>query len=683
MNPSNLFQDPISALFSASSISEAVTSWCIFVILLMAIGSGILLGRKAFQWHRKLNKAHKLISDLTTNNLTAKRLEIRQEMSQIKILGELWHEFDETLVECPTTDRVYNTIDAEFFFNNSTLGSGVSENRWHSAIPGILTAIGVLGTFLGLMLGLNSLDLNDTAEMQNSIGGLISGASVAFTTSVWGIAASLVYNIYEKIVEGSLVKKIRGFQVNIDKIFDRNLSEKSLLNIQQNTNESEKLLRVLGEQIGDKIQEGISSAIEPQLKRLADMMGDMADRQASGAEGALRSLVEEFTSKLGNAGSAQAEAMEKSATSLSLSMEKLQETIALFLKNVESQIDQLVQTNKEGKEALDDVSKKAEQFASKSENAISGLTGVTKDFTDTIEGLRAATGDLAAVHGEFETTVSNFSKNQSIASASLDKSAQAIEGASAKITNAGESFVSVLGNVTKLGLSMEKLEETIASFLDKVESQVNQLIQTNKEGKQNLDDVSRRAEQLASKSSDGISNLTEVTEDFANTIDGLRSAIGDLSEIHGEFKTTVSLFSENQSRASTSLEKSSQAIEGASTRISNAGEGFLSVSGNIQNASETIEKLTTESAKLFASIPDENKKILEQAFAQLRSQLDQHTEKIAEQFEKFSELLLGSSQNRIEQWVQETGAFCNQMTGATQAMSNVIDEIEIKLDQNK
>src|SRR5690606_21018501 len=108
--------------------------------------------------------------------------------------GPLWREFDESLVYSADKTRLSNTLDAEHFFNYHTLAYGLTSSRLLAAVPTFLTAIGVLGTFLGLTLGLKGLQINaaDVETLKDGISVMINGAAVAFMTSVWGVLLSLV-----------------------------------------------------------------------------------------------------------------------------------------------------------------------------------------------------------------------------------------------------------------------------------------------------------------------------------------------------------------------------------------------------------------------------------------------------------------------------------------------------------
>lgn len=117
--------------------------------------------------------------------IATQRREIVQNAMKNPELGTVWQEFDQSLIE--SNGKLYNTVDAAYFFNTHTLASGLTENRLFAAVPGFLTALGVLGTFLGLTFGLGEIHLDQgTQEMQKGISAMASGASTAFLTSLWG-----------------------------------------------------------------------------------------------------------------------------------------------------------------------------------------------------------------------------------------------------------------------------------------------------------------------------------------------------------------------------------------------------------------------------------------------------------------------------------------------------------------
>ena len=78
-------------------------------------------------------------------------------------------------------------------------------------IPNLLTSLGILGTFMGLSRGLSSLNFADSAQLIQGIPDLLSGMRFAFGTSVAGISCSLVFNMLNRISQGSSYRAIDDF----------------------------------------------------------------------------------------------------------------------------------------------------------------------------------------------------------------------------------------------------------------------------------------------------------------------------------------------------------------------------------------------------------------------------------------------------------------------------------------
>src|SRR5690606_19842245 len=60
--------------------------------------------------------------------------------------------------------------------------------RYQQFAPGLLTTLGILGTFVGISIGLANFDAND---IDGSIPPLLDGLKTAFITSIVGIALSI------------------------------------------------------------------------------------------------------------------------------------------------------------------------------------------------------------------------------------------------------------------------------------------------------------------------------------------------------------------------------------------------------------------------------------------------------------------------------------------------------------
>lgn len=148
--------DGITALF------VGITIFAFFIFLLYSLIQ-MVKTRSRYRFYRDL------VDSQTVEGLLADRRDLLRKASEKekkKKWPELWNEFDETLVE--VDGQLKNTVDASHFFNTATLAKNLVGNRFLAAGPGIITGLGVLGTFLGLQLGLGHLSLDGGTDQMTT-----------------------------------------------------------------------------------------------------------------------------------------------------------------------------------------------------------------------------------------------------------------------------------------------------------------------------------------------------------------------------------------------------------------------------------------------------------------------------------------------------------------------------------
>ena len=112
----------------------------------------------------------------------------------------------------------FNNVDIADYFDSDLLDFLGNRPRCEQAAAG-MTALGILGTFLGLASGLGGFRLGNSSEIISGIENLMGGMSTAFWTSIAGIIASLIYSfLYEKLyrsAEKSLDRFVDVFRKNL------------------------------------------------------------------------------------------------------------------------------------------------------------------------------------------------------------------------------------------------------------------------------------------------------------------------------------------------------------------------------------------------------------------------------------------------------------------------------------
>lgn len=96
--------------------------------------------------------------------------------------------------------------DLEDFINEDVLAL----STWQGLtlqIPGILTGLGILGTFTGLIFGISSVGFSTVEAALESITVLLKGIDTAFYTSIAGVILSIIFNIVYRIVWNILLRE--------------------------------------------------------------------------------------------------------------------------------------------------------------------------------------------------------------------------------------------------------------------------------------------------------------------------------------------------------------------------------------------------------------------------------------------------------------------------------------------
>lgn len=477
---------PSAINISTTDGVTAVFIWAIVLLFILFLIPAVLMG---FTYWRRVGFYLKLLDNASEDNVIEKRQAfIDREKEALampwwkRVLSEkLWSEFDETLVE--HNGKLYNNLDAEHFFNGSSLARRIVDSRLLPTGAALLTGLGVLGTFLGLQLGLTGLNLDgDVAQIQGEIKLLAQSASVAFITSVWGVTSSLLLNFIEKCLHGLVMRRINKLQNTIDGIFPRFPMLEVFADIRESGRDSRDALYGLAEQIGNRMQEsmdsfsqnmsssiaeGISQAaadistaiggtlkttieesLVPAIESMASVTNDLAERQAKGSEDTMKSLLERFMDAMGQEGQGQREAMQTASQDIREAMSGLTGSMGDFFTSLKIQ-QEAFSTEQDARaqaleqsvrdmvthqsNALNDTNQKlAEMLTAFAEKLGQEQTRQSGVFTTASGDVRQAIGDLAAGMREFFTELGAQQKSMI---AEQDERTRALEAAVQRLVN--------------------------------------------------------------------------------------------------------------------------------------------------------------------------------------------------------------------------------------------------------
>lgn len=134
----------------------------------------------------------------------------REKVFEDKVLENAFLRYQNRIRGFQGRKGLSNTCDLEEYINEELLDK-VGLSYYNSAISGTLTGLGILGTFLGLSMGLASFQGNDIYTISDNVGPLLEGMKVAFHTSVYGIFFSLLFNFVYRSIMSDAYSKLEEF----------------------------------------------------------------------------------------------------------------------------------------------------------------------------------------------------------------------------------------------------------------------------------------------------------------------------------------------------------------------------------------------------------------------------------------------------------------------------------------
>lgn len=246
------------------------------------------------------------------------------------------------------------SCDLEEYINEDLLDR-VGMNFFNSGVSGTLTGLGILGTFLGLSMGLGAFSGDDIFTISDNVGSLLSGMKVAFHTSVYGILFSLVFNIVYRSIMADAYEVLNEFLA----VFRQTVQP-------QVVKEDDSMATML------IYQSGIATS----LKQMLEMMKGSAADQTAGVE----RIVDKFTDQM------QA-ALDTDFKKLGNVLKKAGESQASSAANAAEMVEAvtaLVEVNRNVQEALVKVMERQEVFAGQIAEQKKMLADACSDMSDEI-----------------------------------------------------------------------------------------------------------------------------------------------------------------------------------------------------------------------------------------------------------------------------------------------------------
>ena len=226
---------------------------------------------------------------------------VNQRLSKDPLVGHAWQEFSKT---CIRDQVVVRTVRPGTFFNVSLARERLIGMKLMPTVPGYFVGLGLLLTFVGLVIALSKAASGVTGspdKMTQSLRELLDAATFKFSTSIAGLFSSLllalVFKIYSIVID-------KGFDLFCGRIEDRThflppqyvltqlvASGREQLQQLKEINDVQFFDR-LGRTIAPALESAVGRAVSPLAAQLEATVGRLEDTSRSGTEGLMNKFAE-------------------------------------------------------------------------------------------------------------------------------------------------------------------------------------------------------------------------------------------------------------------------------------------------------------------------------------------------------------------------------------------------------
>lgn len=278
----------------------------------------------------------------------------RKKVFDNPVLEEAFDRYRTRMKGYEKKNRMTNSCDLEEYINEDLLDQ-VGMTHFNGGIAGTLTGLGILGTFIGLSLGLNSFNGNDIYTISDNVGPLLEGMKVAFHTSVYGIFFSLIFNVVYRALMADAYEKLSQFLAVFRECVMPQVST---------TDENSAAMLIYQANMANS------------LKAVVELLKGSAAEQTQGVERMVRQFTDELTGSMGAD-------FEKLGWSLQKVVESQQISTA-NCRGMEDTAQKLLYANQKLLEGLEQISARQEEFSRELGRQRTILTDTCKNLDEEI-----------------------------------------------------------------------------------------------------------------------------------------------------------------------------------------------------------------------------------------------------------------------------------------------------------
>jgi DNA anti-recombination protein RmuC len=480
------------------------------------------------------------------------------------------------------------TVSSDVFFSQSVIVDTPLRVEFYKHLPGIITGVGIIATFAGLLFGLLAFDpAGDPEKVQDSLGLLLGGVSEAFMASALAIATAMLITWREKSWLRQCYAQLEMLTTEIDDFFEPDdTGEEYLARLLKSSQANETNARQLKDSLvndlktmmtnlvdenkknqiafasqltdsyaktskdmADQIGQSISDNLQAPLEKIASSVQQVSGDQSSAVQELMTDVLTAFMSKLESTFGTQMNGMSEMMTQSVSAMREMQLGFTQLItdmkvnsesstKSLENQMSKMIEDIQQKQNAMSEqmnsmvehLSKGAEKIGEQGQYAIEQLNGKVSELIGQMGGtMSGVMADIAKQRIEQDRTIAdNQHKLHEQSSILIDSLGVEIKELIGHSQNAVESYknnIQKLSQVTTDSITgMNNGAEKMRLASEQFNIAGTSLISVTDKTSQLISEVTTTSTHLTSASS----NLISLLSDYKNSQDSVNKAISTL-----------------------------------------------------------------------------------------------------------------------------------------------------------
>lgn len=629
--------------------------WAVGVVLLVAT---IFFFRQFFSPSRRLhNELDAAIREVG---------EIKQRLSDVPIvdldeiqavmatneLRHLWREYAETLHPQRKQDefgqlkiiRYRATAMAEVFFSEQALVETPLKTAFYKHLPGILTGLGIIGTFSGLIYGLNGFQVTDDPNaVRASLGTLIQGVGHAFIVSAIAICLAMLCTWWTNRELTLRYRQVEQLCQLVDSFFDAGAGEEYLARLVEASETSATQAIQLKDALVTDLKQILTELTDRQIREMSSGIGQtFAD--------SMREPMERISKAVEGVSSNQGDAVNRMLTDvLSNFSERMEKMFGGQLSGMNELLTQTTQ-------AMQATASRFDQLAANLDTAgKNGAEAMAKRLEQAITSMEARQSVLNKQMGEFVEQI------RAMVNQSQTESAQKLQETVGKL---GEQVGGMIGQLQESSREHTATQSHAVTNLSRqVEMLITQLVKTSGDLQFSVSALTAVTTSAIDRMNLGAETLVIAADDFAKAGQGVAGTMNAATDATGKIQSSAQSLS-------TSI-VSVQQMFADYWRTSDALAAMLS---DLKATMDTAKKeagLTTQLVSQLKAAADQ----LGLAQQQADSYLQGINKVLTETHQSFANEIANTLRQGNSQFQQEISSAVSQLSGSIRDFSEALDDL--------